>query len=161
MSTALSPFTYAGLPARFTAKINLSSETDCWIWVGSRNQHGYGQFKVGSRTDGTRRSVRAHRFAYEVLVGRIPEGLTIDHLCRVTSCVNPAHMEPVTARENILRSPVAWPKLQLAKTHCPQGHPYAGDNLYVNPAGKRVCRACTVSAKRRYRSRKSAVGGAA
>lgn len=71
---------------------------NCWLWVGSRNELGYGQYRIDNETRG-----RAHRVAYELLVGPIPEGLTIDHLCRNTWCVNPAHMEPVTIQENLGR----------------------------------------------------------
>lgn len=70
----------------------------CWLWTGTVLGSGYGQFRVGMG------HVRAHRFAYELLVGPIPEALTLDHLCRVTSCVNPLHLEPVTASENIKRA---------------------------------------------------------
>jgi hypothetical protein len=69
----------------------------CWLWEGAINSQGYGNFWDGVRF------VKAHRFAYECLIGEIPEGLTIDHLCRVRHCVNPSHLEPVTMRENFLR----------------------------------------------------------
>ena len=82
---------------RFWAKVK---KTDgCWLWTGWKNDRGYGNFEVDST-----RTVKAHRFAYEVLVGPIPDGLTLDHLCRNPSCVNPEHLEPVTLRENIMRA---------------------------------------------------------
>lgn len=77
----------------------------CWLWRGSLVQNGYGIFsyyRLGQKT-----SKRAHRFAYEALVGPIPEGLTLDHLCRVRRCVNPAHLEPVTIGDNIRRGVLA------------------------------------------------------
>ncbi len=85
--------------------------------------------------------VYAHRAAYELYVGPIPEGLTIDHLCRNTLCVNPAHLEAVTMRENILRG--TGPSAQAArKTHCLRGHPFDDGNTLFRATGKRVCRAC-------------------
>ena len=93
-----------------------------------------------------------HRFVYERLVGKIPEGLQIDHLCRVRHCANPAHMEAVTQRENILRgmSPAAE---NARKTHCPQGHPYEGENLFTYNQGRfRRCRACDRERGRQWRA---------
>ena len=90
---------------RFWPKVNLLG--DCWLWLAYVNHGGYGRFRVGSMTDGTRRTVNAHRWAYEHLVGPIPEGLDLDHLCRVPGCVNPEHLEPVTHRENVARGFVA------------------------------------------------------
>jgi hypothetical protein len=88
--------------------------------------------------------------------------LQIDHLCRVRHCVNPAHMEPVTPRENILRSPVALAAINARKTHCPQGHPLSGANLYRTPQGFRACRECRrksdrESKRRTYWARKEAI----
>lgn len=82
--------------ARFWSKVDKGD--DCWVWTGWTDRDGYGALDVGGKF------TRAHRFAYEELVGPIPEGLTIDHLCRVKHCVNPAHLEPVTAEENTRRS---------------------------------------------------------
>lgn len=102
----------------------------CWIWVGAVNSgNGYGRI---NRT-------YAHRYAYELLVGPIPEGLQLDHLCRVPLCVYPAHLEPVTPRENIRRGIKG-----VLTTHCPQGHPYDEENtgkVKGRPAG-RWCKAC-------------------
>jgi hypothetical protein len=74
----------------------------CWIWTGATVANGYGVMHVWR--DGRNTSIRAHRFAYELLVGAIPDGHQLDHLCGVRRCVNPAHLEPVTARENVRRS---------------------------------------------------------
>ena len=94
----------------------------------------------------------AHRLAYQSFYGPIPDGLVIDHLCRNRTCCNPAHLEAVTNRENTLRG-VGFPALNDAKTHCPQGHEYAGEKLYVWK-GKRFCRACRRAADRRWRQKK-------
>jgi len=75
----------------------------CWLWIGTVNSTGYGYFQTGGR--GTKKA-RAHRYAYEFLVGPIPKGLVLDHLCRVKICVNPEHLQPVTQRENVLRGEV-------------------------------------------------------
>jgi len=105
----------------------------CWLWTASRSG-GYGRFSIG---DG---KVQAHRFAYELLVGEIPDGLDLDHLCRVRHCVNPTHLEPVTRRVNTLRG-LTIPAAHVAKTHCPQGHEYSEANLY-REGNRRRCRVC-------------------
>ena len=105
--------------------------------------------------DGSGRHVPAHRWTYEHFVGSIPDGLQIDHLCRVRTCVNPDHLEPVTCQENIRRGiqPTTARDFQLAKTHCSRGHAYDGANTYVTPKGKRDCRTCRNDADRRWRTR--------
>lgn len=116
----------------------------CWYWTNKPHPDGYGQFKVDGKV------VRAHRWAYENLVGPIPDGLVLDHLCCNTICVNPDHLEPVTSEENTRRGQL-W-RVNGQKTHCPQGHPYSGDNLYVKPDGRRVCRTCKNDQQRARRS---------
>lgn len=130
----------AALPARIVAKVEVD-DSSCWLWTASLNRNGYGLTGY-TASDGTRRSIVAHRFVYQTLVGPIPEGLQLDHLCRVRCCVNPDHLEPVTQRENLLRGETIV-AAEAAKTHCPQGHPYSGANLYVSPKGDRICRTCT------------------
>lgn len=144
---------------RFWTKVSLPPIADqrrsCWMWTAYRNPDGYGQFRVGGRT------VYAHRFAYELMVGPIPDGLQIDHLCRVRACVNPSHMEPVTPKMNTRRGETGAVRgaQQRAKTHCPQGHPYAGANLYVHKRGDRDCRICMADRSRRYMAKKVAITG--
>jgi hypothetical protein len=110
----------------------------CWLWTGMANANGYG---MCNRAPTHGRLAAAHRVAYELLVGPIPDGLELDHLCRVRNCVNPTHLEPVTGAENRRRA-------GLAKTHCPQGHEYTTENTYLKPTGGRQCRACNRPAAR-------------
>ncbi len=119
-------------------------ETPCWIWQGYVDPNGYGQ--IG-------RNKRAHRVVYEALCDPIPAGLELDHLCRVPTCVNPSHLEPVTRAENNRRS-MSVSALNIRKTHCVNGHPLEGDNLYVHPASNsRRCKECHRVAERRRRDR--------
>lgn len=138
----------ATVEERFWAKVDQRPD-GCWVWTAGR-QRGYGRFWDGSR------GVYAHRFAFELLVGPIYDGEELDHLCRNRSCVNPAHLEPVTHRVNAQRGIAGQVNgdRERAKTHCPKGHEYAGANLYVNGRGWRRCRLCVKEANaRHYRKR--------
>lgn len=121
------------LPARLTEKIAVDAG-GCWNWTGCTQPNGYG------KSYHERRTWLAHRLTYTLLVGVIPDGLVIDHLCKNTHCVNPLHLEVVTSQVNTLRgqSPSAQ---QVHRTHCPLGHPLSGDNLYVH-RNKRGCKRC-------------------
>lgn len=88
----------ATLPDRLWAFVEKTDS--CWLWTGSKTRVGYGQMRVGGAGS---RKTGVHRVAYELLVGRIPKGLDLDHLCRNTLCVNPDHLEPVTRKENLAR----------------------------------------------------------
>ena len=138
------------VPERLWRKVEVT-ERGCWRWTASLKPNGYGQ----TRFAGTTRY--AHRVFYELLVGEIPEGLVIDHLCRNRACVNPAHLEPVTYHENALRGEVA------TKTHCVHGHPFNERNTYryrgadARPGERRVCRECDRRRAREYRARLQAV----
>lgn len=111
---------------------------------------GYGQVTSGSRRDGTLKNNLAHRVVYEEVVGRIPEGMQLDHLCRVRNCVNPEHLRPVTIKENVLAlGSLSLPRLNLDKTHCPQGHAYDDANT-IKWRGERACRACRRASWTRY-----------
>lgn len=116
---------------------------ECWLWKGQKTQDGYGRFSARGE------SVRAHRYTYELFVGKIPNGLVIDHLCRNRSCVNPLHLEPVTNRENLLRGDTI-PARHAKVTHCPKGHEYTQENTYLN-GGSRICRQCMRIQGRKYR----------
>lgn len=115
---------------RFWSKVDAFGV--CWEWTAATAQ-GYGRFGVGSKV------VLAHRWAWQSLVGPIPEGVELDHLCRNRACVNPDHLEPVPHAVNVRRGFGGWNT--AAKTQCPQGHPYDGDNLMVS-SGKRYCLTC-------------------
>lgn len=147
------------LPERIASKIQID-ESGCWRWTASMKSGGYGQL----RWNGTIR--RAHRVVYQLLVGEIPDGLQLDHICRRRHCVNPAHLEPVTQRENLLRGDTI-PAKCAAKTHCPKGHPLAGDNLVPSQLklGQRSCLTCCRERDRKYRrayyARKRALTGGA
>lgn len=138
--------TTGGLPPRFWAKVE---KTDtCWLWIGGKNHYGYGSYRHTPDF-----AAQAHRVAYEAMVGPIPEGLTIDHLCRVPACVNPAHMEPVTRGENVLRG-IGASAQNARKTHCPKGHPYDGDNVAVyHIKGRGVQRQCKTCRNARSNAR--------
>ena len=137
------------LPKRFINKMAYG-EDGCWVWTASLNTKGYGNYW----TDGT--CVGAHRYAYETIVGPVPEGLQLDHLCRNRNCVNPEHLEPVTCRENLLRGETIAAS-HAQRSHCKHGHELDDYNTYVYPkTGKRACRTCVRAAGRRYQARQKA-----
>ena len=122
---------------RFWPKVDVG---DCWEWTAA-TANGYGNFWVSDNT-----WKRAHLFAWEELVGPVPDGLELDHLCRNRLCVKPDHLEPVTRSENLLRSPVTQTAKWAARTHCDEGH-----ELEDPGWGRgRICRTCT---NRRRRER--------
>jgi len=134
---------------RLMDKVEKDAATGCWNFTGSRNPAGYGRIY-----DGTRKTY-AHRAMYAAWVEPIPEGLSIDHLCRNTSCVNPDHLEAVTQRENVLRGSGPF-AVKAAQTHCVHGHEFTSDNTLVRSDGRRNCRACAVANSRRQRQNRKA-----
>lgn len=130
---------------RFWAKVEKTEE--CWLWTAALNRDGYGIFGFDSHT------VRgAHRIAYELLIGPIPDGRQLDHLCRVRRCVNPSHLEAVSSGENTRRG---LPAMSKGLTHCPQNHPYDEANTYWY-RGWKQCRICRREYSRASRARRSA-----
>ncbi len=119
------------LPQRFIDKVAFEPNTGCWLWMACTDL-GYARFYLGGK------KLMAHRFSYETMVGPIPKGLELDHLCRMPSCVNPSHLEPVTSKENSRRSI----PMNSKKTMCPQGHLYDESNTYISKENRRHCREC-------------------
>jgi len=143
------PIEASGVPAidRFLLRVEWSERrhagTRCMVWKPSGGRGGYGRFSPHAG-----QSFSAHRWLYERWVGPIPKGLVLDHLCVNPPCVNPDHMEPVTQRDNVLRSR-SHVAVNAIKTHCKRGHPFSGDNLFINSRGHRVCRTCVKESERR------------
>lgn len=126
----------------FWAKVADGQDDECWVWSGHRSPKGYGMTKVGRRSQG------AHRRAWELVNGPIPDGLTVDHACRNTGCCNPRHLRLMTRSENSKGNGNAH------KTHCPQGHEYTLENTITRPTKhgvNRVCKEC-----RRIKARRDA-----
>ena len=115
---------------------------DCWMWAGIFDRDGYGRYS----------GQPAHRVVYEGLVAPIPVGMELDHLCRTRACVNPAHLEVVVHRVNVMRSPTALAAINARKTHCVNGHPFTEANTAKLKDGRR-CLACQRAAVARYKRR--------
>ena len=147
---------------RFWAKVDKSGE--CWLWTAGGDADGYGSFWIKGFSP-----VKPHRYAYEVFIGPIPPGLTVDHTCHNNDpeceggitcthrrCVNPDHLEAVPNLTNIMRSRFTPAAMNAAKTHCPKNHPYDEENTLHKPDGARGCAECGRVACRKYRARKKA-----
>jgi hypothetical protein len=135
---------------RFWAKVNKDGPIpahrpelgSCWLWTAATDRKGYGVFRLAGKL------IKAHRVAYELIIGPFPAGLLPDHCCRNHGCVNPAHLEPVTNRENMRRGIKG-----ALTTHCPAGHAYDAANTYRDPRGRRHCRLCERNRRRAREAR--------
>lgn len=147
---------------RLRRKFEEGNPDECWPWKASLSAQGYGVFWTGERR------MCGHRAVYELIVGPVPPGFFLDHLChsndrecpggqtcRHRRCVNPSHLEVTTAAANKERGR-SGPALNAKKTHCPQGHPYSGSNLIITSNGQRKCRVCVYAANRASAARRRA-----
>lgn len=125
MKYAQTQVTEEELQGYMSRYIDKADRDSCWIWKGSLNHAGYGQWTRGGA---------AHRRMFEIIRGQIPESAELDHLCFNPKCVNPGHLEPVTRDVNLAR--------RRRKTHCASGHPYNEANTYYRPNGQRKCKRC-------------------
>jgi len=123
----------ATLEDRFWDKVYRGKDEACWPWLGGKS-NGYGRMFLG-RENGRMFTSYAHRFSYELHVGPISEGLEVDHTCCNRACVNPAHLELVSGRENKVRE-------GARQTRCTHGHTYTPANTYIDGRGHRRCRTC-------------------
>lgn len=135
--------------ARFVAHIDVRGAEDCWPWTGGMQNQGYGRFGSDGQT------FRAHRLAYEMAVGPIPDGAHLDHACHNKDaecaggngcqhrrCCNPAHLQPATLVENVMRGK-SEAALNARKTHCKRGHPFSPENTRLTAGGRRRCMTCS------------------
>lgn len=125
-------------------------ESGCWVWSGMVNQDGYGLVKIRGKR------VMVHRAYLQETGVSIPEGLTVDHLCRNRACANPDHLELVTNLENVMRG-FSPPAVNARKTECKRGHPFDAVNTYVAPNGNRACKECRRMHLRKWRSKSKVV----
>ncbi len=138
----------------FMSHVEMEPNSGCWLWTGRWSEDGYGR-SARRESDGKSHNRMAHRVSYEMLVGKVPHGMFLDHLCRTRCCVNPMHLEPVTNRENVIRGRFpSMVKERLSKiTHCPKGHEYTQDNTYIRIFNGYKCRQCMICRNSRDKSR--------
>ncbi|MEV5451643.1 HNH endonuclease signature motif containing protein [Streptomyces sp. NPDC052535] len=130
---------------------NLRQDGSCWVWTRSTNGDGYGLISI------KRAMIRTHQVSYQLFVGSVPDGLQLDHLCRVRLCVNPDHLEPVTSGENTRRGTASQYLPDRSKwTHCKNGHAFTAGNTYTHPkTGYRTCRRCRADRQKEYDAARS------
>lgn len=136
---------------RFWAKVQPADVEHCWLWTAYTDRLGYSKVGMGGKV------YFAHRVTYEYLIGEIPDGLVLDHLCRTPACVNPWHLDPVPQRINIERGVLLPDK--RARTHCKHGHEWTPENTGVRASGARLCLTCSrKSGREGYHRRKAKRG---
>lgn len=121
----------------YLERVKFNEDTFCWEWTGAKSGVGYGMLRKNQK------NYTLHRLTYIRFKGDVPQGLEIDHLCRVRHCCNPEHLEAVTRSVNNLRGEVGKHNQNVKKTHCLRGHPLFGENCYNHPDGSRQCRKCS------------------
>lgn len=136
--------------ADFFERVEVGAPDECWRWKLSVGSHGYGQWwpRRGSADPTFDRNWLTHRLSWFLHRGPIPPRWTIDHRCRNRRCCNPAHLRLTTNVDNATDNGMG------RRTHCPQGHPYDGPNLYRAPRGDRRCRTCMTQQNERRDRRK-------
>ena len=140
----------ATMKSKIWDRVKKCPDTGCWLWTGFINPGGYAAMSIWDSRDQKSYSFRVHQATYAHKNGLPPPGLVTDHLCRVRHCVNPEHLQMVTNRENVLRGD-GYTAKRARQTHCKNGHPLKGDNLYINPSsGGRVCRTCVAKLNKKY-----------
>ena len=137
--------------SRFWSKVDKRGPDECWPWMGAKSRKGYGRYFHMYR------DVIAHRLSFFIAHGKMPDGVT-DHLCRNRLCVNPAHLEDVTNKENVLRG-VGLTAINAKKTHCKNGHELSGENLLKSALNKgmRNCKICHATYMAEYKRKRRAV----
>lgn len=139
----------------FWSKVERRGAHECWPWLGSINEQGYGQVSINRIT------WRAHRLAVRLDGRKIPPAMVVDHICRNRSCVNPGHLRVVTPKENTLENSEHWSAKYAARDHCSKGHKYTPETSFVKQRGHRsyrVCRICQRGYTRRWRERQALSG---
>jgi hypothetical protein len=129
---------------RFWSMVWPEPNTGCWLWGGAITNRGYATLSIHKKT------YSAHRFSYELLRSQIPNGLILDHLCRVRWCVNPDHLECVTYQINVLRG-VGFAAFNRHKKCCPKGHEYSIGNTRLYVRNGRTARHCLTCEQTRIR----------